>query len=194
MQEGKPAREVQIPSDQKQTFKQLQLLTSKPVLYVCNVLENEAASGNIYSEKVEKYAKENKHSAVIISANIEAEVASLDDEEEQKEFLKEIGLKEMGLNRVIEKGYKLLDLLTFFTVGPKEARAWTTYRESTAPQAAGVIHTDFERGFICAETICYDDYVACDGEANAKASGKLRLEGKEYSVKDGDVFHFRFNV
>jgi GTP-binding protein YchF len=194
LQEGKPARYAPISDSQLQTFKNLQLLTSKPILYVCNVNEEDAKNGNAYTQSVMEYTSKNNNHAVIISANIEAEVSTLENEEMRKEFLESIGLKESGLNRVIEKGYELLDLLTFFTIGPKEARAWTVGKGSKAPQAAGAIHTDFERGFICAETISFKDYIECDGETNAKASGKMRLEGKEYLAQDGDVFHFRFNV
>lgn len=194
LQAGQNAREAKIPDAMRLTFDQLQLLTSKPILYVCNVSEAEAATGNKFTDSVFKYAKDNKADAVIISANIEAEVSMLESEEEKVEYLQSLGLKETGLKQVISKGYGLLGLLTFFTIGPKEARAWTTHKGLKAPQAAGAIHTDFERGFICAETIAYQDYVDCNGEAGAKALGKLRLEGKEYVTQDGDVFHFRFNV
>lgn len=171
----------------------LQLLTSKPILYVCNVSESEAASGNNYTKQVQSYAQNQGAGCVVISAAIESEVAQL-PHEEQQEFLVAIGLSETGLNQVIRAGYGLLNLLTFFTVGPKEARSWNVYKGAKAPQAAGAIHTDFERGFICAETISYDDYVLNNGEAGSKTAGKLRLEGRDYSVQDGDVFHFRFNV
>lgn len=194
LQKGDAARTISIPDHLAKSFEQLHLLTSKPILFVCNVMEEDALKGNAYTEQVFEYVMKNGFEAVIISANIEAEVASLESEEDQKEFLSQLGLDETGLNRVIQKGYKLLNLLTFFTIGPKEARAWTVVNHAKAPQAAGAIHTDFERGFICAETISYNDYIECNGEANAKTSGKLRLEGKEYFVKDGDVFHFRFNV
>lgn len=194
LEEGKMASTFEVSKDEKPIFDQLQLLTSKPILYVCNVSENEAATGNSHTEKVAEYAKQHGRSSVIISAAIEAEVSSLESEEEQLEFLQSLGLKETGLKQVIREGYKLLDLLTFFTIGPKEARAWTTYKGAKAPQAAGEIHTDFERGFICAETISYEDYIDCNGEAGAKAAGKLRLEGRDYIVQDGDIFHFRFNV
>jgi len=173
--------------------RQLNLLTSKPVLYVCNVAESEAATGNAHSARVAARAKAEGARYVIVSAAIEAEVAQL-PAEDQSDYLSSLGLEETGLARVVRAGYALLDLVTFFTVGPKEARAWTVRREATAPQAAGVIHTDFEKGFIRAETIAYDDYVTLSGEAGARDAGKLRLEGKEYAVKDGDVFHFRFNV
>ena len=171
----------------------LQLLTSKPVLYVCNVAEGDAATGNDFTQKVAGLAAEEGAAYVVVSAAIEAEISQL-DAEDKAEFLGELGLEETGLARLIFAGYGLLDLLTFFTVGPKEARAWTVESGATAPMAAGVIHTDFQRGFIRAETIAYDDYVAGGGEAGAKESGKLRIEGSEYKVVDGDVFHFRFNV
>jgi len=194
LQDGKAARTADISKDQKLIFEQLQLLTAKPVLYVANVEEENAATGNGYSKLLEEKAAAEGGVCVIISAAIEAEVASLPDEEEKSEFLADLGLKETGLKRIISAGYGLLDLLTFFTVGPKEARAWTVVEGSTAPNAAGAIHTDFERGFIRAETIAFDDYIACDGEQGAKDAGKMRAEGKEYITKDGDIFHFRFNV
>jgi GTP-binding protein YchF len=190
---GKPARTAKVPKELESTFKQLQLLTAKPVLYVCNVEEASAADGNAHSAKVAAMAKAQGAETVVISAAIEAEVAQLDPAEKQ-EFLASLGLTEPGLARVIRAGYKLLDLITFFTVGPKEARAWTVHRGAKAPEAAGVIHTDFERGFIRGETIAYDDYVACNGEQGAKEKGLMRAEGKDYVVKDGDIFHFRFNV
>ena len=193
---GKPARTViaSLSAEQKPQFKQLQLLTGKPVLYVCNVDESAAASGNAYSKKVEARAKAEGAVSVVISAAIEAEVAQLTDEAEKTEFLSSLGLSETGLTRVIRAGYALLDLITFFTVGPKEARAWTVRHGARAPEAAGVIHTDFERGFIRSETIAYDDFIANGGEAGARDAGKLRSEGKDYVVQDGDVLHFRFNV
>jgi ribosome-binding ATPase YchF (GTP1/OBG family) len=169
----------------------LGLLSSKPVLYVCNVDEASAATGNEFSRQVEGRAREEGAVAVVISAKIEAEISVL-SVEEREEFLAAIGLDEPGLDRLIRAGYALLDLVTFFTVGPKETRAWTVTRNTRAPQAAGVIHTDFERGFIRAETISYQDYVALGGEAGARDAGKMRLEGKEYEVADGDVMHFRF--
>jgi GTP-binding protein YchF len=191
LREGKPARLADITPEERATFNALQLLTAKPVLYVCNVDEASAATGNKYSQAVEKRAAEEGAGCVVISAKIEAEFAGL-AAEERAEFLKDLGLNEPGLNRLIRAGYKLLDLVTYFTVGPKEARAWTIARGTKAPQAAGVIHTDFEKGFIRAETIAYDDYVGLGGEVGAKDAGKMRLEGKEYVVKDGDVMHFRF--
>jgi ribosome-binding ATPase YchF (GTP1/OBG family) len=164
------------------------------VLYVCNVEESAAATGNKFSERVAAMAKATGSASVVISAAIEAEVVSLADEAERQEFLAGLGLEETGLNRVIRAGYELLGLLTYFTVGPKEARAWTIVKGTKGPQAAGVIHTDFERGFIAAEVIAYADYVALNGEQGAKEAGKARVEGKEYVVADGDVVHFRFNV
>lgn len=192
---GKPARTVQLATDDElKYFKQLQLLTSKPVLYVCNVMEGDAKAGNKHTQRVAEMAKSEGAESVIICAAIESEIAQLGSEEEKKEFLESIGLDEPGLNRVIRAGYKLLDLITFFTVGPKEARAWTVKRGSKAPQAAGVIHTDFEKGFIRAETIDIKDFMALGGEQPAKEAGKMRQEGKEYVVKDGDLMLFRFNV
>jgi GTP-binding protein YchF len=193
LRDGKPARTAVIAKELEATFKQLQLLTSKPVLYVCNVEEAAAADGNAHSARVAAKAKAEGAETVVISAAIEAEVAQLEPAEKE-EFLASLGLTEPGLARVIRAGYKLLDLITFFTVGPKEARAWTVHRGAKAPEAAGVIHTDFERGFIRGETIAYDDYVACNGEQGAKEKGLMRAEGKDYVVKDGDIFHFRFNV
>ncbi len=194
LHEGKPALAVSLSKDEKELFRQLQLLTSKPLLYVCNVSEEEAVKGNAHTEAVKNYAATVGAGVVVVSAAIEAEVAAIESPEEQLQYLDVLGLKETGLKRVIAEGYRMLDLITFFTVGPKEARAWTTHKGAKAPEAAGEIHTDFERGFICAETISYEDYVACHGEAGAKAQGKLRQEGRDYIVKDGDIFHFRFNV
>ena len=164
------------------------------MLYVCNVEEFAAATGNDWSKKVAERAAQEGAAVVVISAAIEAEVAQLAGAEEKREYLETLGLEEPGLDRVIHAGYKLLDLVTFFTVGPKEARAWTVHRGARAPEAAGVIHTDFERGFIRGETIAYEDFIACGGEQGAKEAGKMRAEGKEYVVQDGDIFHFRFNV
>jgi hypothetical protein len=194
LEAGRPARSVELGADQRPLFRQLQLLSAKPVLYAANVEEDAAASGNKYSALVEQRAAETASACVVVSAAIEAEVAALSDPAEKKEFLESLGLEETGLARVIRAGYQLLDLITFFTVGPKEARAWTVRRHSKAPQAAGVIHTDFERGFIRAETIAYEDFIACGGENGAKEAGKMRAEGKDYVVQDGDIFHFRFNV
>jgi ribosome-binding ATPase len=193
LRDGKPAREAALTNEERPVFHRLQLITAKPMMYVLNVDEASAASGNKYSEAAEEFAEKRGMPSVVISAAIEAEVAQLPPED-QAEYLASLGLEETGLARVVRAGYQLLDLVTFFTVGPKEARAWTVRREAKAPEAAGVIHTDFEKGFIRAETIAYDDYVALNGEAGARDAGKLRLEGKEYAVKDGDVFHFRFNV
>jgi ribosome-binding ATPase len=193
LRDGKPAREADLANEERPVFQRLQLITAKPMMYVLNVDEASAATGNRYSEVAEEYAEKRGMPSVVISAAIEAEVAQLPTED-QAEYLAALGLEETGLARVVRAGYQLLDLVTFFTVGPKEARAWTVRREAKAPEAAGVIHTDFEKGFIRAETIAYDDYVTLNGEAGARDAGKLRLEGKDYAVKDGDVFHFRFNV
>ena len=192
LQDGRPVRAV-VPPDQAEAVKRLQLLTSKPVLYVCNVDEGAAATGNAFSQLVQTRAKTEGARVVIVSAAIESEVAQL-PEADRAEFLEGLGLHDSGLDRVIRAGYDLLGLVTFLTVGPKEARAWTIVRGTKAPQAAGTIHGDFERGFIACETIAYDDYVAYQGEAGAKEAGKMRVEGKEYVVKDGDVLLFRFNV
>ena len=191
LREGKPARMTQLTEEEKPLFKGLQLLTAKPVVYVCNVEEASAASGNSFSAKVAGRAKTEGAASVVISAKIESEFAGLAPEDRDA-FLADLGLKEAGLNQLIRAGYGLLDLITYFTVGPKEARAWTITQGTKAPQAAGVIHTDFEKGFIRSETIAYDDYVTLKGEAGARDAGKMRLEGKEYVVKDGDVLHFRF--
>jgi GTP-binding protein YchF len=191
LREGKPARRVERRPEEEKLFHSLGLLTSAPVLYACNVEEASAATGNDYSGKVEARAREEGAVAVVISAKIESEIAVL-PADERAEYLEAVGLQEPGLNRLIRAGYDLLHLVTFFTVGPKEARAWTVTRGSRAPQAAGVIHTDFERGFIRAETISYDDYVAYGGEVAAREAGRMRLEGKDYVVADGDVMHFRF--
>jgi hypothetical protein len=191
LREGKPARLAKMTPEEMPAFRALQLLTSKPVVYVCNVEESAAANGNAYSKQVEERAKTEGAAVVVISAKIESEFAGLAPEDRDA-FLAEMGLDEPGLNRLIRAGYSLLDLVTYFTVGPKEARAWTITRGTKAPQAAGVIHTDFEKGFIRAETIAYDDYKATNGETGAKEAGKMRLEGKDYVVQDGDVMHFRF--
>jgi ribosome-binding ATPase len=191
LRDGKPARMTELTDDEKPLFKGLQLLTSKPIVYVCNVEESSAATGNAFSAKVAERAKAEGAAAVIISAKIESEFAGLATEDRDA-FLADLGLKEAGLNQLIRAGYSLLDLITYFTVGPKEARAWTITQGTKAPQAAAVIHTDFEKGFIRAETIAYDDYVSLKGEAGARDAGKMRLEGKDYIVKDGDVLHFRF--
>jgi hypothetical protein len=190
---GKPARDVPLTEDEQKPFRDLQLLTSKPALYVCNVDEEHAASGNEMTERVAEYAKARNAGMVIISAEIESQLAQL-DEDEQAEYLESLGLHEPGLNRLIREGYKLLGLVTYFTAGPKEAKAWTITEGTKAPQAAGVIHTDFERGFIRAQTIAYDDYVSLGGEVAAKEAGKARDEGKDYVVQDGDVLLFKFNI
>jgi GTP-binding protein YchF len=194
LRDGKPARGLRFDAEETKILKSFQLITAKPVLYVCNVDEASAGGGNAQSERVARFAADQGAASVVISAAIEAEVAQLADEVEKREFLESLGLAETGLARVIGAGYGLLGLVTFFTVGPKEARAWTIVKGSKAPQAAGVIHTDFEKGFIRAETIAYGDFVACSGEQGAKDAGKMRLEGSEYVVADGDVMHFRFNV
>lgn len=193
LSDGKPARYVDIDSDDEKAWRMLQLLTAKKVMYVCNVDEDSAVDGNAYSEKVIDHAKAEGSEAVIISAQIESELALLDGDE-RSEYLEALGLSEPGLNRLIQAGYTLLGLKTYFTAGPKEARAWTFQDGWTAPRCAGVIHTDFEKGFIRAETIAYDDYVDLGGEQGAKEAGKARQEGKDYVVKDGDVMLFKFNV
>ncbi len=191
LEAGKPARLAEIAPEEEKAWKGLQLLTAKPVLYVCNVDEDSAATGNAFSEKVQAMAAAQGAETVIISAAIEEELAQLEDAE-RAEYLESMGLEEAGLERLIRAGYRLLDLITFFTAGPKEAHAWTVKRGARAPQAAGVIHSDFEKGFIRAEVISYEDYVAHGGEAGAREAGKMRLEGKDYVVQDGDVMHFRF--
>ena len=188
---GMPVRTLSVSEEEKPILRGMQLLTAKPVLYVCNVDEASAGTGNAYSEKVAAYAKAEGAVSVVISAKIEAELAQLDDSE-QAEYLASLNLHEPGLDRLIRAGYELLHLVTYFTVGPKEARAWTITQGTKAPKAAGVIHTDFEKGFIRAETIAFDDYVRLGGEAGAKTEGRMRLEGKDYIVADGDVLHFRF--
>jgi hypothetical protein len=190
---GRPARAADVSKDDEKAWHMLQLLTSLPALYVANVDEGSASTGNALSNLVAERAKKDNAKLVVISAQIESEIAML-DASERAEFLETLGLTEPGLNKLIREAYHLLGLQTYFTVGPKEARAWTIHKGDTAPQAAGVIHTDFEKGFIRAETIAYDDYVRLNGEAGAKEAGKLRLEGKEYVVRDGDVMHFRFNT
>ncbi|QZD88329.1 redox-regulated ATPase YchF [Qipengyuania psychrotolerans] len=194
LREGKPARLTE-PKDEEEArvFAQAQLLTAKPVLYVCNVGEEDAATGNDLSAMVFEKAEREGAQAVVVSAAIESEIVAMDPED-RAEYLAELGLEESGLSRVIKAGYKLLGLNTFFTAGPKEARAWTFPEGAKAPQAAGEIHTDFEKGFIRAETIAYDDFVALKGESGAREAGKLRQEGKEYLVQDGDVMMFKFNV
>ncbi|HEU5445458.1 MAG TPA: redox-regulated ATPase YchF [Pseudolabrys sp.] len=191
LREGKPARLVERKPEEEKLFHSLGLLTSAPVLYACNVEEASAAAGNAFSRKVETRAKEEGALSVVISAKIESEIAMLPPDE-RADYLAAVGLKETGLDRLVRAGYALLHLVTYFTAGPKETRAWTITEGTKAPQAAGVIHTDFEKGFIRAETIDYADYIANNGEAGAKEAGKMRLEGKDYVVADGDVMHFRF--
>ncbi len=193
LEEGRPARHVELAQDEEKPFRELQLLTSKPVLYVCNVNEDCAASGNEMTRQVAQYAEAQDAAMVVISAAIEAELAQL-EEDEQKEYLQSLGLDAPGLDRLIQEGYKLLGLQTYFTAGPKETRAWTIHKGTRAPAAAGVIHTDFERGFIRAQTISYKDYVELGGEVAAKEAGKARDEGKDYVVADGDVMLFKFNT
>ena len=193
LEEGKPARMVEVSEEDQKAWRMLQLLTSKPILYVCNVEEASAARGNAQSARVAEMAAAQGAAHVVISAQIEEEIAQLDPEEAAL-FLSEMGLEEPGLDRLIRAGYALLGLQTYFTVGPKEARAWTIRKGTLAPQAAGVIHGDFERGFIRAETIAYADYIALNGESGAKDAGKMRVKGKTYEVKDGDVLHFLFNA
>lgn len=194
LDEGKPARLVDVSEDEANVFRTFGLLTSKPVLYVCNVSEEDAAEGNEWSRSVEAMAAEKGAECVRVCAAIEAEIAQLSDEAERAEFLESMGLDEPGLNKIIRAGNKLLGLQTYFTAGPKEARAWTVRIGAKAPQAAGVIHGDFEKGFIKAEVIAFDDYIAGGGEQGAKDAGKMRQEGKDYVVQDGDVILFRFNV
>ena len=193
LEEGKPARTVEVSDEDAKAWKMLQLLTTKPVLYVCNVAEADAAEGNAHSAAVAEMAAAQGNSHVVISARIEEEISQLEPDEAEM-FLQEMGLEEPGLDRLIRAGYELLKLETYFTVGPKEARAWTIRAGTLAPQAAGVIHGDFEKGFIRAETIAYDDFVSNGGEQGAKEAGKMRAEGKSYLVKDGDVMHFLFNT
>ncbi|MBK0398049.1 redox-regulated ATPase YchF [Limibaculum sp. M0105] len=193
LEAGRPARTVEIAPDELKSWRMLQLLTAKPVLYVCNVEEDAAASGNALSGRVASFAAEQGAGSVVISAKIEEEISQLPDAE-RAEFLEALGLEEAGLDRLIRAGYELLGLITYFTVGPKEARAWTIREGTLAPQAAGEIHGDFERGFIRAETIAYADFIANGGEAGAKDAGRMRVEGKSYRVADGDVLHFLFNA
>lgn len=194
LQDGRPARTADIPQGREEAFRQLQLLTAKPVLYIANVEEDAAATGNALSAKVQAKAEAEGAPCVVISAAIESEIVQLEDPDEKQEFLDSLGLEEPGLDRIKRAGYDLLGLITFFTTGPKETRAWTVPAGATAPQAAGAIHTDFQRGFIRAETIAYDDFVTLGGEQPAKDAGRMRAEGRDYVVKDGDVMLFRFNV
>jgi len=193
LRDGKSARLVERTAEEEKPFRELQLLTSKPALYVCNVDEGSAATGNALSQTVTDYAKQHNAAVIVISAEIESQLAQLPDEE-QREYLETLGLAEPGLNRLIREAYQLLGLQTYFTAGPKEARAWTIHKGDKAPAAAGVIHSDFERGFIRAQTIGFDDYVTLGGEVPAKEAGKARDEGKDYVVKDGDVMLFKFNT
>ncbi|GDX35496.1 ribosome-binding ATPase YchF [Alphaproteobacteria bacterium] len=193
LKNGHSARMTEIKNaDEEKILKNLQLITFKPQMFVCNLKENEL-QGNKYSQMVEEFAKKNNFQVLNICAQIEAEVASLESLEEKTEFLKAVGLQETGLSQIIRQAFSLLELISFFTVGPKECHAWTVKKGSNAPKSAGVIHTDFEKGFIRAETIAYDDYISLNGEEGAKNAGKMRLEGKDYITQDGDVFHFRFN-
>ncbi len=191
---GQPARTVKVDDDEQKMFRMLALMSSKPVLYVLNVAEEDAATGNDWTKKAAEMAKAQGAESVIITASIEAEIAQLGSDEEKTEFLSTLGLEEPGLNKIIRAGYNLLGLQTYFTVGPKEARAWTVRKAAKAPEAAGAIHTDFERGFIRAEVIAFSDFVNLGGEQKAKDAGKMRQEGKEYVVQDGDIMLFRFNV
>ncbi|MDR0555793.1 MAG: redox-regulated ATPase YchF [Holosporaceae bacterium] len=191
---GEPVSQLNLTSEERRFMNSFHLITEKPVLYVCNVKESEIVSGNAYSRAVEEFANRRNCQAIIASAVIESEIAIMNDEVDRSEYIQSIGLAESGLARIVRRGYDLLNLITFFTVGPTEARAWTIVRGTRAPGAAAVIHTDFERGFICAETINYEDFVFHNGEGGAKLAGKMRLEGKEYVVNDGDILHFRFNV
>ena len=194
LENGHPLRSLDLTAEEKESAKTLGLITLKPVLYICNVAEQDAATGNHFSENVEKMATNEKAASVIISASIEEEISSLESEDEKDLFLSEMGLKESGLKKVINEGYKLLNLITFFTCGPKEARAWTVRRHATAPMGAGKIHSDFEKGFIRAETMAFTDFIEYGGEQGVKDAGKYRSEGKDYVIKDGDIFLFRFNV
>ena len=194
LEEGKPARTIDLDDDGQALLKELMLLTAKPIIYICNVDENSVIEGNKHTEAFKQAVKDEKAEVLLISAAIEEEIAQLEDYEEKLEFVREMGLEEPGVNRVILACYKLLDLLTYFTAGEKEVRAWTVRKGAKAPEAAGVIHTDFEKGFIRAEVIGYADYIAYGSENACKEAGKLSIEGKEYVVKDGDVMHFRFNV
>lgn len=194
LESGNLLNQLSLTDDERVFAHALHLITMKPTLYVCNVSENDVAVGNNFTEMVQKFADNRNAFVVVVSAAIEAEIALIQNKIEREEYLKSLGLDESGLDRVVRGGYNLLNLITFFTIGPQEAHAWTADNGSKAPVAAGVIHSDFERGFICAEVISYDDYVNCCGEAKAKALGKMRLEGREYVIGDGDIVHFRFNV
>ncbi|NER13793.1 redox-regulated ATPase YchF [Leptobacterium flavescens] len=194
LEAGKSARAVEVNEEEEEFVKSFQLLTAKPILYVCNVDEASAKTGNAYVEKVKELVKDERAEVIVLAVATEADIAELEDYEERQMFLEDIGLEEPGVSRLIRTAYKLLSLQTYFTAGEKEVRAWTVNTGATAPQAAGVIHTDFEKGFIRAEVIGYNDYVEYGSETKVKEAGKMRVEGKEYIVKDGDVMHFRFNV
>ncbi|GAB4451311.1 MAG: redox-regulated ATPase YchF [Bacteroidia bacterium] len=194
LEQGKSARTLNLSDEEKNRIKDLNLLTIKPVLYVCNVDETSAKTGNAYSQQIEQLAREENAEVLIITAQMESEIAALETYEEKQMFLQELGLDEPGVNKLIKKAYKLLNLQTYFTAGEKEVRAWTIEKGWTAPQAAGVIHTDFEKGFIKAEVISYDDFIKYGSESACREAGKLRIEGKDYIVQDGDIMHFRFNV
>ncbi|MDE0334752.1 MAG: redox-regulated ATPase YchF [Defluviicoccus sp.] len=194
LEDGRPARDLEVEKDEEKLFERMQLLSAKPMLYICNVDEDAAAEGNAHSVRVARWAGERAAPSVIISAAIEAEIARLEDEDERQDFLQTLGLAETGLGRVVRAGYDLLGLITFFTAGPTETRAWTVPRGTRAQDAAGKIHTDFARGFIAAETVAFADYVECGGELGAKEAARMRREGRDYIVRDGDVILFRFNV
>ncbi len=194
LEDGRPALDMEIGADEETPFRQLQLLTAKPVLYVCNVDEDAAAEGDAHAAEIARWAAERGAPSVVVSAAIEAEIAQLEDDDERRGFLETLGLEEAGLGRVVRAGYDLLGLITFFTTGPVETRAWTVERGTRAQDAAGRIHSDFARGFIAAETVAFDDFVACGGEVAAREAAKMRREGRDYIVRDGDVILFRFNV
>ncbi|MDR1335140.1 MAG: redox-regulated ATPase YchF [Holosporaceae bacterium] len=194
LESGNLLEQLSITEEEQIFANTLHLISIKPVMYVCNVSENDLVTGNDFTKMVQKFARSRNASVVLVSAAVEAEIALIQDKVERNEYLKSLGLEESGLDRVVRGGYGLLKLITFFTCGPEETHAWTAVAGSKAPAAAGIIHSDFERGFICAEVIGYDDYTSCCGEAKARAAGKMRLEGREYVISDGDVIHFRFNV
>ena len=194
LQTGLSARALQVNEEEKELLDSFQLLTAKPVLYVCNVDEKSAKNGNAYVEKVKEVVKDEDAEVIVLAVATEADITELESYEERQMFLEDIGLEEPGASKLIRAAYHLLNLQTYFTAGVKEVRAWTIHKGDTAPQAAGVIHTDFEKGFIRAEVIAYDDFITYGSEAKVKEAGKMRVEGKEYIVKDGDIMHFRFNV
>ena len=194
LQTGLSARSLQVNEEEKELLDSFQLLTAKPVLYVCNVDEKSAKNGNAYVEKVKEVVKNEDAEVIVLAVATEADITELESYEERQMFLEDIGLEEPGASKLIRAAYHLLNLQTYFTAGVKEVRAWTIHKGDTAPQAAGVIHTDFEKGFIRAEVIAYDDFITYGSEAKVKEAGKMRVEGKEYIVKDGDIMHFRFNV